>query len=165
MLVPIVSSRTRPVMKIGHDQLKTGGCRTKELSVASGVTSVLTTGLYDRMTGYLNQSHDGTCIPCRSRACGFHLGFGLGGRRPASPNTGNLRPLLAYWRCLGRGPHAGRGPLPISGPAGQTVQRSSGRQPGALKLPVLRLAHSSSNAGLVGSALFSAKTPSYGGAG
>jgi hypothetical protein len=25
----------------------------------------------------LNQSHDGTCIPCRSRACGFHLGFGL----------------------------------------------------------------------------------------
>src|SRR5438876_62164 len=25
----------------------------------------------------LNQSHDGTCIPGRSRACGFHLGFGL----------------------------------------------------------------------------------------
>jgi hypothetical protein len=31
----------------------------------------------DAIVSTLNQSHDGTCIPCRSRACGFHLGFGL----------------------------------------------------------------------------------------
>src|SRR5438128_8113475 len=25
----------------------------------------------------LNQSHDGTYMPCRSQACGFHFGFGF----------------------------------------------------------------------------------------
>src|SRR5207244_8538034 len=35
--------------------------------------------------GLLNQSHDGTYMPCRSQACGFHLGFGLGVIRWLSP--------------------------------------------------------------------------------
>src|SRR5438128_8645465 len=42
----------------------------------------------------LNQSHDGTYMPCRSQACGFHLGFGLVASLVLAPRADLLRPCL-----------------------------------------------------------------------